>query len=138
MFPGASTSLGIYRFEICLFVSKIYYCRCCILYKTLICDKVIRSQNCTRSIKFVLIPLSLTLIRYHLNLPVQEGGSRQKLAILKGLGKGKKLNSEWLCFEMADWTYTVSLTLPKLSKMIQKYINHKRYKTASIKRGERR
>lgn len=79
-----SGDIQVWNLFTCLFVSKIYHCGCCILYKTLICDKVIRSQNCTCSITFVLIPLSLTLIRGHLNLSVQKGGSRHKSAILKG------------------------------------------------------
>lgn len=96
---GVSASLGKFSFEIFLLISKNTLFWYCILYKSSICNKIIRSQSCICSIKFVLLPLSLTLVGHHSNLPVQKGAHRQKQIIPKKFAK--KIGEGWLCLKMA-------------------------------------
>lgn len=64
----------------------------------------IRSQDYICPIKFVLISLNLSLERYHANLPVKTGASRQKTDFLfLRLRKERKLKREGRCLKTEDW-----------------------------------
>lgn len=49
---------------------------------------IMRPQDCIYPVKFVLIPLNLTLRGHHAKWPVQKGARREKMIFFfKGLGR---------------------------------------------------